>query len=102
MNIASLAGQNDGTATGAYYAASKARSCRPRDQRQRGCPGPLELPSVRALVPADKLEQLVANNPAGTLGDPAWIADIVLRLAAHDAGYITGTTWDANGGLNLR
>ena len=113
VNIASLAGQNGGTATGAHYAASKGAIITltkvfARDLAAFGvsvnavAPGPLDLPSVRALVPADKLEQLIANIPAGALGDPGLIADIVLRLAAPDAGYITGATWDANGGLNLR
>lgn len=113
VNIASLAGQNGGTATGAHYAASKgaivtltkvfARDLAPFGVSVNAvAPGPLDLPSVRRLVPADKLEQLVAGIPAKQLGDPALIADIVLRLAAPDAGYITGATWDANGGLFMR
>jgi 3-oxoacyl-[acyl-carrier protein] reductase len=113
INIASLAGQNGGTATGAHYAASKGAIVTvtkvfARELAAFGvtvnavAPGPLDLPSVRRLVPADRLAALVDNIPVKMLGDPAFIADIVLRLAARDAGSVTGATWDINGGLFMR
>lgn len=113
VNIASLAGQNGGTATGAHYAASKggivtltkvfARDLAPFGVTVNAvAPGPLDLPSVRALVPADKLDALVAGIPAGRLGDPAFIADIVVQLASPAAAFTTGATWDVNGGLFMR
>ncbi|WP_044562895.1 SDR family NAD(P)-dependent oxidoreductase [Azospirillum sp. B4] len=113
INIASLAGQNGGTATGAHYAASKggiltltkvfARDLAPYGITVNAvAPGPLDLPSVRRTVPADKLEQMVKTIPVGTLGDPAFVADMVVRLAAPEAGFTTGATWDVNGGLYMR
>ena len=40
--------------------------------------------------------------PAGTLGDPAFIADSVLLLIADNAASVTGACWDINGGLFMR
>ena len=113
VNIASLAGQNGGTATGAHYAASKgailtltkvfARDLAPYGVTVNAvAPGPLDLPSVRSLVPADKLAHVISGIPVGALGDAAFVADIVVRLAAPEAGFTTGATWDINGGLFMR
>ncbi|PZU10767.1 SDR family oxidoreductase [Sphingomonas sp.] len=113
VNMASLAGQNGGTATGAHYAASKGAILTltkvfARDLAAFGVtvnaisPGPLDLPSVRTLVPQDKLDGIVRAIPAGTLGDAAYVADLVLKLVAPDAGFVTGATWDVNGGLWMR
>jgi 3-oxoacyl-[acyl-carrier protein] reductase len=113
VNLASLAGQNGGTATGAHYAASKgaivtltkvfARDLAPFGVTVNAvAPGPLDLPSVHRLVPAERLGPLIAAIPVKALGDPAFIADIVVRFAARDAGFATGATWDINGGLFMR
>lgn len=113
VNIASLAGQNGGTATGAHYAASKGgiitlTKVFARDLAAYGvtvnaiAPGPLDLPSVRALVPADKLEGIVAGIPVRHLGSPAYVAKTAVHLAAVDAGFANGATWDLNGGLLMR
>lgn len=113
VNIASLAGQNGGAATGAHYAASKGGILTltrvfARDLAAFGvtvnaiAPGPLDLPSVHAMLPPDRLAQVVAGIPVGTLGDPAFVADLVVRLAGRDAGFATGATWDVNGGLYMR
>ena len=113
VNIASLAGQNGGTATGAHYAASKGgiitlTKVFARDLAPFGisvaaiAPGPLDLPSVRALVPADKLAATVETIPVRQLGDPAFIARTAVHLAGVDAAFANGAVWDANGGLFMR
>lgn len=113
VNIASLAGQNGGTATGAHYAASKggiitltkvfARDLAPFGVTVNAvAPGPLDLPSVRALVPADKLDGIVEAIPVRHLGDPAFVAETVLHLASPAAAFATGAIWDVNGGLLMR
>jgi 3-oxoacyl-[acyl-carrier protein] reductase len=113
VNIASLAGQNGGTATGAHYAASKGAVITltkvfARDLAADGvtvnaiAPGPLDLPSVRRTVPADRLPQIIAGIPVGALGDPSFIADVAVQLADPRANFVTGATWDVNGGLFMR
>lgn len=113
VNMASLAGQNGGTATGAHYAASKgavltATKVFARDLAPRGVtvnavsPGPQDGETVRAVVGADGVEALRAGIPVGRLGDPAFVARMVALLACPDAASVTGSCWDANGGLYLR
>jgi 3-oxoacyl-[acyl-carrier protein] reductase len=113
VNMASLAGQNGGTATGAHYAASKgavltATKVFARDLAPRGVtvnavsPGPQDGETVRAVVGADGVEVLRAGIPVGRLGDPSFVARMVALLACPDAASVTGSCWDANGGLYLR
>jgi len=113
VNIASLAGQNGGTATGGHYAASKgailtATKIFARELAARGVtvnaisPGPHDLPVVRKTVPADKLDGIVAGIPVGRLGSASFVADTVALLISDDAFFVTGACWDINGGLYLR
>ena len=113
VNMASLAGQNGGTATGGHYAASKGAILTvtkvfARELAARGvtvnaiAPGPHDLPVVRNTVPADKLSGVVAGIPVGRLGNASFVADMVALLAADDADFVTGACWDVNGGLYLR
>lgn len=113
VNMGSLAGQNGGTTTGAHYAASKgailtltkvfARDLAPFGITVNAiAPGPIDSPMVRALVPEERMPGMVAGIPVGHLGDAGFIADMVVRLAARDAGFVTGATWDINGGLFMR
>lgn len=114
VNLASLAGQNGGTATGAHYAAAKGAiitltKCFARELAAAGvtvnaiAPGPMELPSVRAAVPPERLEKLIAEMiPVRHLGDPVFVADLVVQLASPTAAFVTGATWDVNGGIFMR
>ncbi|HUH39298.1 MAG TPA: SDR family oxidoreductase [Castellaniella sp.] len=113
INMASLAGQNGGTATGAHYACSKgaivtltkifARELGPSGVTANAIsPGPMDLPSVHALVPADKLAQIIQGIPVRRLGDASFVADLVARLAMPEAAFVNGATWDVNGGLFMR
>ncbi|ATY15189.1 NAD(P)-dependent oxidoreductase [Amycolatopsis sp. AA4] len=113
VNMASLAGQNGGTATGGHYASSKgaimsatkvfARELAPRGVTVNAVsPGPQDSPMVRSIVGEDNLEAFTKNIPVGCLGDPAFIARMVSLLASPGAASVTGACWDANGGLYLR
>ncbi|MDH6194669.1 3-oxoacyl-[acyl-carrier protein] reductase [Mycobacterium frederiksbergense] len=113
VNMASLAGQNGGTATGGHYATSKGAILTvtkifARELASKGvtvnaiAPGPHDLPVVRATVPADKLDAVVAGIPVGRMGSASFIADMVALLAADDAFFVTGACWDVNGGLYVR
>lgn len=112
VNMASLAGQNGGTATGGHYAASKgailsATKVFARELASRGVtvnavsPGPQDSEMVRSIV-GDRLESYLEQIPVGRLGDPAFIAQMVALLASPAAATCTGACWDANGGLYLR
>ncbi len=113
INMASLAGQNGGAATGAHYAAAKGgiitlTKVFARDLAASGItvnaisPGPLDLDSVRKLLPPKKLDGVLKTIPVGELGDPDYIARLVALLADPQARSATGATYDINGGLYLR
>ncbi|MGE0666142.1 MAG: SDR family oxidoreductase [Sphingomonadales bacterium] len=113
INIASQAGQMGGTVTGAHYAASKAglillTKFFAREFAGSGVtvnavsPGALDLPAVRAAVPADRLAALEAAIPVRRLGFAEEIAAAVVLLASGQAGYVNGATWDINGGTFMR
>jgi acetoacetyl-CoA reductase len=51
-----------------------------------------------AAMPEEVLKKIVAQVPAGRLGQPDEVARIVQFLVSEDAGYINGSTFSANGG----
>ncbi|MBI1170281.1 acetoacetyl-CoA reductase [bacterium] len=61
------------------------------------CPGYIATEMVMA-VPEKVRESIIAQIPAGRLGEPEEIARCVAFLASDDAGFITGSTISANGG----
>jgi 3-oxoacyl-[acyl-carrier protein] reductase len=113
VNMASLAGQNGGTATGAHYAASKgailtltkvfARDLAPFGVTCNAiAPGPMDTPMVHAVIPPEKMPGLLAGIPVGRLGDAGFVAAMVVMLASPEARFVTGACWDVNGGLYVR
>lgn len=113
VNLASLAGQNGGTATGAHYAASKgailtltkvfARDLGPFGVTCNAiAPGPMDTPAVRRVLSGEKLEAVLTNIPVGQLGDPAFVAEMVVMLTSPQAAFVNGACWDVNGGLYVR
>ncbi|GAB3443837.1 SDR family NAD(P)-dependent oxidoreductase [Actinophytocola sediminis] len=113
VNLASLAGQNGGTATGGHYASSKgavisATKVFAREFAGHGVtvnavsPGPQDTPMVRSIVGEANLAAFAGNIPVGRLGDPAFVAQMVALLASPGAATVTGVCWDANGGLYMR
>ena len=61
------------------------------------CPGYIATEMVMA-VPEAVREKIIAQIPAGRLGEPGEIARCVVFLASDDAGFINGSTISANGG----
>ena len=113
INMASLAGQNGGTATGAHYAATKGAIVTltkifAKEFAAKGvtvnavAPGPMESPIVHSVVSDEKMEQFIQNIPVKALGSMAFIAETCALLASPNANFVTGATWDINGGLYMR
>jgi 3-oxoacyl-[acyl-carrier protein] reductase len=113
VNMASLAGENGGTATGAHYAASKGAIMTvtkvfARELAGAGvtvnaiAPGPLDLASLRDKISGDRIAAIEKTIPVGHIGDPAFVAATVLHLASPAASSVTGAIWDMNGGLLMR
>jgi acetoacetyl-CoA reductase len=63
-------------------------------------PGYCDTAMAAALRP-EMLEAIVAGIPVGRLGTPEDIARVVAFLADDAAGFITGATFDVNGGQYL-
>lgn len=54
--------------------------------------------SMVAKVAPETLQAIIAGIPVGRLGSPAEIGRMVAFLAADESGFITGATFDVNGG----
>lgn len=113
VNMASLAGQNGGTGTGAHYASSKgailtitkifAKELAPSGVTVNAiAPGPHDLPIVTATMTAERLAAVTSSIPVGQLGSASFVADMVALLTQSNAYFATGACWDVNGGLFLR
>jgi 3-oxoacyl-[acyl-carrier protein] reductase len=114
VNLTSLAGQMGGTASGAHYAASKggiitltkvfARALADHGVTVNAvAPGPVDMPSTREKVPAEKLEQIIQTMiPVKKMSSSGFVADMVASLASDEAGCTTGACWDTNGGIYMR
>ena len=63
-------------------------------------PGYVETDMVRA-VPDRVLEKIISTIPVGRLGQPEDIARGILFLIEDEAGFITGSTLDINGGQHM-
>lgn len=112
INLASLAAQWGRSPTGTHYAASKAgivavTRFAAATLASSGvtvnaiAPGPIDGPSV-AAIPADAMSAYTAQIPVGRLGRPDEVAALVAFLASEASGFITGATYDINGGMLMR
>jgi 3-oxoacyl-[acyl-carrier protein] reductase len=112
VNLASIAGQRGASVNGVHYAASKAgivaitrfaaSELAPFGVTVNAvAPAAIEGPSV-AAVPAEKIEAMVQTIPVGRLGKPNEVAGLVAYLAGDEAGFVTGATYDINGGMLMR
>jgi NAD(P)-dependent dehydrogenase (short-subunit alcohol dehydrogenase family) len=110
VNLASLAGRSSSPLQGCFYSAAKAgllgltrhlaRELGPRGIRVNAiCPGPVDTDLLRDTSTQDDLDRFVASIPLRRLGTPEDIARAIVFLASDDAGYITGASIDANGGI---
>jgi 3-oxoacyl-[acyl-carrier protein] reductase len=112
VNLASLAGQWGGSPTGVHYAASKAGIVALTRYAATAfashgvtvnaiAPAAIEGPSVAAMPP-ERIAAYAGQIPVGRLGRPEEVASLTAFLASEEAGFVTGATYDANGGLLMR
>lgn len=109
INIASNAGRDGGVSTGLAYAASKAAVIgftRGLARRMApygitcNCiaPGTTRSDMINAFS-EEELQRVIKSIPLGRLGEPGDIAELACLIASSSGSFITGATFDINGGL---
>lgn len=109
INVSSLAGRSVSTLGGAHYTASKAGmlGLTRAAAKELGvfgitvnavCPGLFDTELTHANATQQRLDAVSQNFPIARLGKPEEVADLVCFLASESAGYITGASFDINGG----
>ena len=109
INISSSAGRTVSTLGGAHYTASKAgllglTRASAKELGKFGitvnaiCPGMIDTELTRENASDDMLERLASSYPVPRLGTAGEVADLICFVASEEAGYLTGTSLDINGG----
>ncbi len=109
VNISSSAGRTVSTLGGAHYTASKAgllglTRAAAKELGAFGitvnaiCPGMIDTELTRENASDELLERLAAGYPVPRLGTAREVADLICFAASEEAGYITGASFDINGG----
>lgn len=109
VNIASRAGRSPGGVAAADYVTTKSGLLgltRAFAKEIAGdgvtvnaiAPGRIETPMTRGSTP-EVLAGVLSTIPVGRFGQPEEIAALVAFLAGGESGFITGATFDVNGGV---
>lgn len=112
INMSSIGGQDGPLTSSAAYCASKAgqlaltkvfaRSLAPYGITVNAvAPAAVRTPEMDN-VPAEKLEKMVQTIPLGRVGEAEEVADLVSYLTSENGGFVTGATFDINGGRLMR
>jgi 3-oxoacyl-[acyl-carrier protein] reductase len=110
INISSNAGQAGAVLAGAHYAASKAGQLNlTKTLAKKLAPYGVTVNSVApSSIKTDMLFSSFAQEqleslpiPVGRLGEPEEVAEVVAFLASEKAGFITGATYNVNGGMYM-
>ena len=109
INISSSAGRMVSTLGGAHYTASKTGLLgltRAAAKELGGfgitvnaiCPGMIDTELTHENASRELLERLAGSYPVPRLGTSLEVADLICFVASKAAGYITGASFDINGG----
>jgi len=109
INISSSAGRMVSTLGGAHYTSSKAGllGLTRAAAKELGvfgitvnaiCPGMIDTELTHEYATPQLLERLAAGYPIPRLGTASEVADLICFVASESAGYITGASFDINGG----
>jgi len=64
-------------------------------------PGLIDTDITAGKLDPERKAQLVAGIPAGRTGNVHDVADLIAYLCREESGYITGATYDVNGGSHI-
>lgn len=109
VNVSSTAGRMVSTLGGAHYTASKTgllglTRAAAKELGKYGitvnavCPGMIDTELTRESASSERLVSLAQGFPVPRLGTAREVADLICFAASEEAGYITGASFDINGG----
>ena len=109
VNISSTAGRMVSTLGGSHYTASKTGllGLTRAGAKELGvygitvnavCPGLIDTELTREHATDARLVQVTRGYPVARLGTAREVADLICFAASEAAGYITGASFDINGG----
>jgi 2-hydroxycyclohexanecarboxyl-CoA dehydrogenase len=64
-------------------------------------PGLIDTDITGGALEGERKAQLVATIPVGRTGNVHDVADLITFLCREETGYITGVTYDVNGGSHI-
>jgi NAD(P)-dependent dehydrogenase (short-subunit alcohol dehydrogenase family) len=64
-------------------------------------PGLIDTDITGGQLEGDRKAQLLAGIPVGRMGTVEDVADLITYLCRPESGYITGATYDVNGGSHI-
>ena len=107
VNVTSIAGARVHPFAGAAYATSKAALAALTREMAHDF-GPMGV-RVNAIAPGEVetailspgTDKIVETLPMRRLGQPAEVASVIWFLCSGDAGYVTGTEIEVNGGQHV-
>ena len=109
VNVASMAGRTGGVGDVHPYAASKGGLLAVTKSLARAAaadgilvnailPSNIESAMLRDSFPPEAIERTMSQVPLGRTAAPDEVAELVLWLSSQASSYVTGVSWDIDGG----
>ena len=109
VNVSSSAGRSISENCGSHYAASKAGilgltrqtafELAPYNINVNAiCPGIIDTPMLRGVAGPERIALLSKDIPLGRIGTTTDAVNLVAFLVSEESSFITGATFDLNGG----